>query len=217
MNATIKALNENDRMPRIIVIIPDDDIFKYIDCYKEDVILLAGAALTWIINQIDRAMDCKKQDLMQVRPGAVFASEPKVIWVKALDKWKSNTDEAYATDKFNDTLAEILMDKKGHYLIDLTEEMNNPALFTQWGELNSDGRIRFWTEMDYRIKGFDQHKILLKPKARIDPVLEFINRQTPKHGHGKHGKSSDKKARERYEQQHHRNSRSQSPRKDFRK
>ena len=165
VNAYIHGLNTTTQLPRFVLIIPDADILKYIGNFEFGVSIMSGSAINWIANQIDRATECRKDDLIRCKPGAVCANEPKFVWVKMFNRTNgSGKDEMLKVrSKYNNALEEMLINKKGHFIIDITDKMSDTAYYTVRNELNSDGRIRFWKEVDNKIKDFDHHKISLKP------------------------------------------------------
>ena len=91
--------------------------------------------------------------------------ELKIIWAKMLDKpnW-FNRDLTLRIH--NNLLDELLLDKRHHYILDV--DIFDPALFTLENQLNADGKIRMWSEINEQIKPFDQYKVSLKPDDRND-------------------------------------------------
>ena len=84
VNCFINALNDNMKLPRLVVIIPDHDILNYIYHYTSGISLICGSAIDWITSQVDRAVEIRK-DYLRVRSiGAVSANEPKFLWIRAL-------------------------------------------------------------------------------------------------------------------------------------
>ena len=72
------------------------------------------------------------------------------------------------TAKFNFVLEEILADKDGYILsVDHLKESH----FDRYGNLNADGKIHFWKELDFTVKKFDPGQISLKAKksGRSEP------------------------------------------------
>ena len=90
--------------------------------------------------------------------------ELKVIWAKMLDKpnW-FNRDLTWRIH------INLLDDKRHHYILDV--DIFDPALFTLENQLNADGKIRMWSEINEQIKLFDQYKVSLKPDDRNDRRL----------------------------------------------
>ena len=79
LNALIDALNENQHLSRIIVMVPDDAFLAMINQTSPGVSLMIGKCLHWLINQVDRAIETKKDALKFRKPGTLTDFEPKVI------------------------------------------------------------------------------------------------------------------------------------------
>ena len=103
VNCLIKALNGTLKLPRLIIIIPDEDFLQFLENkhHAAGNRLLIQGAVTWIINQMICAIDAKKDNLSRRKPGSILANEPKIIWVKILDKTNTITDQINLCDHFN--------------------------------------------------------------------------------------------------------------------
>ena len=88
VNCVTKALNENVKLPRLILVISDGDIIQFVRkiADTDHVELFVDSALKWIINQMTRAIDTAKDNIQRHKPGAVLSYEPKIIWIKMMDK-----------------------------------------------------------------------------------------------------------------------------------
>ena len=116
VNAYIEALNDYDKLPRFVLVIPNNDVSNSFhvkkDCHEFRV--LTQSLLQWILTAMARATQSKKDMLLSRKPGVVTASEPKVIWVSALNR---NNDTKM--ERFNKILNTELLNKKQHYLINI--------------------------------------------------------------------------------------------------
>ena len=67
VNCLIKSLNDKSKLPRIILVIPDADLMKFIkksaDHDYENMQMFIEGALNWVMNQMTRAVDAKKDNL----------------------------------------------------------------------------------------------------------------------------------------------------------
>ena len=59
INVVIKVLNDNNALPRIMAIIPDWDILRYIYDGKGHTKKVASTVLKWLVGQIDKAIQAK--------------------------------------------------------------------------------------------------------------------------------------------------------------
>ena len=113
INPVIDALNDMDKLPKFMQIIPDKDLLSP-QCNSN---FMMGVTLHYIIKQIDLFIERRHQDLLHKRIGALAKDYPKTIWVRMI-KWP-NPDELKKIDvayslrgKFNAVLGEWLLD--GH-------------------------------------------------------------------------------------------------------
>ena len=124
-----------------------------------------------------RAVEAKKQNLTDVKHGAVAPSEPKYVWVKMLDCPNGFDRLLAAKNIFNNTLESLLVTRKYHYIIDINHRMVQPRNFTLENKLNADGRNTLWNEIDSQLKNFDYQRITLKP---LEAEYQPVPRVTPK-------------------------------------
>ena len=166
VNALIKALNDYEKLPRMIVIIPDLDILRFlrIDDRDNSLSSILQELIKWIITNMRRATEAKHDFLMTRKAGAVADNEPKIIWVKMINRFGSRYDPILMQKgRFNRILEDLLADEKSHYLMDVNVAVNDSSYFNDKNELNTDGRVKYWSELVEQIKLFDLRKLSLKP------------------------------------------------------
>ena len=167
LNALILRLNDTKRLPRLLTVIPDCDILDYIDFYTSGKSHVIGTTIEWLVNNIDRAITCKKEDLKHIRPGAVAANEPKVIWVKMLarsanDRHSEKPDPVNElASTFNYILEEILATRRNNFILDVAEEMQQDSNYTIQGRLTGHGKVKFWRAVNKILEKFDRYEISL--------------------------------------------------------
>ena len=155
VNALIKALNDNDKIPRLIIVVPDSDIICSINVFDLGTKRILEESLKWIMTNMTRAVEAKKENLTDVKHRAVTPGEPKYVWVKMLDRPNGFDRLLAAKNIFNDTPEALLATRKYHYIIDANHRMAHPHNFTLENKLNADGRIALWNEIDNQLKNFD--------------------------------------------------------------
>ena len=144
VNCLVKALNDALQLPRLIVIIPDSDILKFVICKSEDhTSMLVTTTITWVINQMIRAVNAKKDNLKCRKPGSIVYNEPKLIWISMIDCVGFRAEDLSLRDLFNKCLADILSDKEFHYLMDMNAAMMDLGNLDRWGDLNTYGKQQF--------------------------------------------------------------------------
>ena len=69
--------------------------------------------------------------------------------------------------KFNNILEELVLKKKHHYIMDVSQHLGPaPANFTPSGHLNDQGKDNLWFAIDRIIEDFDFGETDLKPKIK---------------------------------------------------
>ena len=183
VNCVIKGLNETAKLPRFIVVIPDQDIVKYVDCSGKSATIMLGAAIHWLITEMLKAVNSKKDELMRRRPGAVVLStEPKFVWVKMINMPLVTKQMVKVRAKFNKLLENALVDKANHYIIDINQALSaNQNYFAVHRQLSGSGKVKFWRELDTQIEQFDTRKRSLRPvhqEMQQDKNLKFQGSDT---------------------------------------
>ena len=149
------------------MIMPDEDILRFIDFDRSGTRFVFGGGITFVISQITRAIDAKKDNLLRRRAGAVIANEPKVIWVKAIKKAFCTSNERFQINKFNVMLEDILADRENHFILDASDVLHSESLFSTNGALNGYGKKQFWLDIDKQIEKFEKKRISLQPVRHL--------------------------------------------------
>ena len=113
-----------------------------------------------------------KDHLYKLRPGALTSGEPKIVWVKMLQRMRSADKVLTVRTRFNNILEELIAKERNHYLIDPNPAVHDTAFYSHLNLLNLDGCTAFWKEIDDCVKLFDHHKLNLKPHT--DPAKTDI-------------------------------------------
>ena len=168
VNATIKALNLQVRLPRFLVLAPDKDIVDDIDQFDEETPDLIRANLNWLIRQINMVVTRRKTELADKKPGAIYSSDPKVIYIKMTRcpmqfKDGSRMDKIISTrSTFNKILCELLAEHDQRILG--VKTCASTDCYDLFGEFNQRGKSYYWREVNDLIEKFDKKKIQLLPR-----------------------------------------------------
>ena len=137
VNNVIKALNNKEcvLLPRFIVIIPDWDILKFLDYNTYGVETVVTAVVKWAINEMGKAIEAKKDELFKIKPRSVIGSEPKIVWVKMLQRVDTGEKVLTVRGKYNIVLEKLLAERNGHYIVDINPILKGREYFTQDNEL----------------------------------------------------------------------------------
>ena len=82
----IEAINECARLPRYMVFVLDKDILEEINVWAPEAAICKAfsSTLNWIMRQVSIITRRRKMEITEWNPGAVFGSDPKVIFTKML-------------------------------------------------------------------------------------------------------------------------------------
>ena len=139
--------------------IPDWDILHYIDYFDYGIEMVCDAVIDWMVTQVERIIEAKKEQIYKIKPGAVMSSEPKVVWVKMLQRMTTYEKILTVRSKFNQTMERIMSERRNHYILDVNHILRDPTFFTRENRLNGDGKVLYWKELDECIKMYDYHKL----------------------------------------------------------
>ena len=169
VNALITELNENDHLPKYILIVPDKDIVQDMQFNAYGASHILEKMTTWLVNTIASLINRRKHNTYVVKPGAaVPPDEPSLIWVKMLSRPKlesSCRNDIFAMKrKFNYILEETLSGTGNNYILEI-ESCNTVDEFDRAGDLSQKGKINFWRDIDQKMRKFAKGELSLKPKS----------------------------------------------------
>ena len=126
----------------------------------------------WLVNEFDKAIKIKREDMRDKRPGSITSFEPKVIWVKMITR-PGAPSLNLAGEKFNVILEETLHKTRNMFVMEIDQSgFSNEASFEKNnGNLNFRGKAQYWNEFDKLLKRFDKQEITLKPKPIVSQAL----------------------------------------------
>ena len=164
VNGFIDAINKYQCMPRYLIFVIDWDFVKFIDFYEYGVSKMIGTMLEWLIENLNNEITWKKNNMKEKRPGAVTSLEPKIIFVKMIDR-PGSSEILRAREKFNAVLEETLFKTKKMYIMDIEciEGKLDRKYFDVNTSLNHEGRLKYWSLFDELLHSFDLQAIKLKP------------------------------------------------------
>ena len=181
INVFIKALSDAKKIPSIVLLFPDWDILQFLDFYQDGAHAMTSCILNWIVVSITRAIQSKKDSFSHRNPGSVSENEPKLMWIKMINR-HGEFDRALMTQaRFNRALEDVLVDKKQQHIMDVNQAVDSPNYFGPQNMLNGDGMTRYWYEVDKNVKLFDADPKLFRPKCMYYSDLKSNNRDRADH------------------------------------
>ena len=186
VNCLVKAYNDAIVLLVLIVIILDWDLIQFVikEFKKEtntqipdnDIKMGISKALTWVINQFERATESKKDDMRCKKPGSIVVNQPKFLWVKMINRVNGN-GKGYTLSfrpQYNADLESILADRTmGHLIADISQALMDANYFDRHNNLNAVGRVKFWEELDKLVEKLDKKSVHLRPTSTASTSTNF--------------------------------------------
>ena len=152
-NALVDGFNRRHHIPKYIFMLPDKDLIDAADFFNFGVSKLLGITLNWLAKQLECLIDIRKEQLSNKRPGALYMVDPKIIWVKMLDRPPVPlNDKRYKTQatrsKFNTILEHLTDWHKDIYVMSINP-LHHDRDYDFLGNIKDSGKQQFWRELDH--------------------------------------------------------------------
>ena len=155
-NVLVKALNDHNRLPKVILMVLDVDLLKAINHTKNKfgVSLEGGILLEWLVAEIHKSVKIRKDQLPEKckRPG-----EPHVIWM-GLPLASVFTDNE-KREKFNNSLQKLIPPYEDMSVLQPRKgwDSNNTAIF-QNNQFTMMGLMKYWRAIDSAVHFWNSQK-----------------------------------------------------------
>ena len=185
VNCFIKALNDATKLPKWVIIVPDGDVLKYIarGLIPGGAKRVSAGSLKWIITQMNRALEAKKENMFKKKPGSIVAEHPKIIWIEMFNRTNGYNKILALRSKYNESLHEEIRKFVNIHIMSVNKAMMDVNLYDRFNNLNGFGRIRFWCEVNSVLESFDKGEVRLRPFIRNQKRKQ--NFQQPYNRHNK--------------------------------
>ena len=148
LNSVIEALNSCDRLPRMILLLPDQDIINDVNLYDFGAYKVIAAVVNWLTHQVDIAICRKKLQISEKKLGAISSSRyPSIIHVNMIHRavyFRPGTKMESTCSlrlKFNEILNDAAARQEHHILT--IKSCDAGDHFDCWDNLSSKGRVVF--------------------------------------------------------------------------
>ena len=155
-NALVQGLNEQNVMPRIIIMITDLDILRFLNFFSFGESHVIGEALNWLLINCEHSIESKHEEYRKKKPGALVAGEPKMIWLGIPERPMYDHNFTPAIRKFNRILADLVEKKENNEYLSISDHLGpTQANYHQFFKLSGRGETSFWRAIDSVIEEFD--------------------------------------------------------------
>ena len=176
LNAFIEGLNNSSKLPKYVLMIPDNDIILSTDFFNGGANKIFYETLEALFKQINKVIKRRHDDLLHKRPGSIASTfEPRFIWIKVINRPNTeiNTKISESTilkSKFNSCLQDQVANE--HYmhimsLADFKYAKSTINYFNQDAQLNHDGKAQ--SEINTQMRQFECSETDLNPPKHNKP------------------------------------------------
>ena len=157
-NGLVDGINQEFLLPKIVVIVPDDDIINYLNYAETGVSKSIGRVLDWIMREHNRIIQSYKE-LLPMK--AKKSNYPQIVWIHAPthDNFKNNIMRM----KFNSAIDSTILFHENTWSLQLKKvwDPHSHSLFNKEGnKFTIEGIKAYWEAVDKTIRFLDT--ILLK-------------------------------------------------------
>ena len=172
INALITALNESTKLPRLLLMIPEADFLHQINIINSGKSPIIGKCFEYLVSNVEKAIQRKKEELRHKKPGAVMANKPKILWLTLIHR-QGYVDAAYqaAVKACNAIMEEVLSTKRNHFILKLDNFLEEIPYFTSNNDLTGTGKVKFWRSINKVVEGFDKYEVSLRPISQAEKEL----------------------------------------------
>ena len=188
-NSFMDGLNSDAKLPRYIIIFPEDDIIRGTRHIDFGITCILEETLDWMFFEMVKNIKRRRDDLKTIRAGALSSIfEPRLIWVGMIDR----PEPEKILDKkvlglrrrFNEMLCNYISKERYMYFLNPYIPLTSD-LFTNDAKLSSVGKLEYWSEINNQIRLFEKNENELLPVVQKSDSnnKKNIKPQSPKEQH----------------------------------
>ena len=156
-NALVMAINKEIILPKVILVILENDILNAVNHYNPGISLLCGKVMEWLANQFHRIITAHKERLPSKSrkfkyPSILLVSAPNHINLPNINELR---------DKFNTALMNICSMYREMAVLTIKWDVNNKALVGSNGKYTATGMAAFWMSINDAFQEWDREQMRL--------------------------------------------------------
>ena len=172
INSLIDAINKNTSkpLPRIILILPEADVLRHTAYFGYGASKVFGTIINALVKAIYKEISTRKEDMRKMKKGAVIESEPKVVWMKAIDR--PGRDKFLSLRaKYNAVLEETIADYPFSYIMEIDENDFSRDHFDLNNHMRANGMHVYLKSFDRLLRRFDENPARFTPRWVVTEAL----------------------------------------------
>ena len=171
LNNFAMAIEKWTLLPKVVVIIPDNDLINYV---KKSSSYVYGTLIHWLAAEFNKMVDIQKDRLPKK---AVKKENPTFIWIAPPQHMEFPDNEERV--KFTGSLKRSLDIQPNHLMLQMKKIWHYEDRFTyQMFSFTELGFTKYWASVDSALQFWEQHlapkkKLQMKMKRKMEalPVL----------------------------------------------
>ena len=162
-NNFIEAINKNLLLPKIVIIVLEEDLLKAINHYKVGASLAIEPCVHWLMSELHELSTKYKTKLPTKARKFRY---PQFLWISAVfhDGFKSGN---YYREKFNTCLMQTSSKFREMHVLHLsawnTQDSGNMSNFS----FTPHGHMKYWSAVKNAFQAWDKHQMRNNIPARI--------------------------------------------------
>ena len=163
-NNIVCAINKDIILPKIIVLVMEDDLIKSSNHYTDGISTLLGQQCEWLANEIHRTISGYKEKLPTKARKFRY---PHILWIGAVHHTDFGGKKNYFRKKFNTCALSVTeLFREMDFLMLNTWDSHDKSLVTD-SELNASGKEKYWQAVDNAVQKWDRDQMNMKSKAQF--------------------------------------------------
>ena len=160
-NNFVEAINEYTLLPKVVVVVLDNDIVKSTNHYETGAALAMGPQIDWLATELHRITTAHKERLPT---RARKFRYPQFLWVTAIKHDKFSDNEF--REKFNDGVVSVAALHREMHVLKLHswDPMDRNAVSKR--RLNAIGQARYWECVNDAFQAWDKEQMRLAQQTR---------------------------------------------------
>ena len=166
INSLADAINKNSSypLPCIMLILSDADVLKDSAFFGYGASKVFGTIINAWVKEFHRDVANRKEDLQAMRKGSEVESEPKIIWIKAIDR--PGRDRILSLrEKYNRVLEDTVANFDNTFIFDVDDGLRRNH-FDFNNHILPDGMIAYWRRVDQLLRKFEQDPCRFLPQRQ---------------------------------------------------
>ena len=162
-NNFVEVINQQILLPKIVIVVLEDDLLNAINHYKTGASLAIEPCLDWIMSELHDITVTYKQKLPTKSRKFRY---PQFLWISAIHHDGFNNGNSYR-EKFNRCLMEVSSKYREMHVLHLVAWDPRQKGYMSNGSLTGKGLQKYWDAVNDAFQAWDKHQMRNNIPARV--------------------------------------------------